>query len=83
MSENKPEQPNSQEPRAEGVLTENGVKIAEKSSIDALSQRGYGTVEKDVCTLAFYEALYLVDRQMLEVKDKAFTENEDAAEARR
>ena len=36
-----------------GVLAENGVRIAEKSSIDALSQRGYGTAENDVFTLAF------------------------------
>ena len=53
-----------------GVLVEKGVKIAEKSSIDALSQRGYGTAENDVFTLAFYEALYLMDKELLEVKDK-------------
>jgi tRNA-intron endonuclease len=53
-----------------GVLVEKGVRIDEKSSIDALSQRGYGTVENDVFTLAFYEALYLVDKELLEVKDK-------------
>ena len=40
-----------------GVLVENGVRIAEKSSGDALSQRGYGTSENDVFMLAFYEAL--------------------------
>ena len=49
---------------------EKGVRIAEKSSIDALSQRGYGTAENDVFTLAFYEALYLLDKEMLEVKDE-------------
>jgi len=49
---------------------EKGVRIAEKSSIDALSQRGYGTAENDVFTLAFYEALYLVDKELLEVKDE-------------
>ena len=53
-----------------GVLVENGVRIAEKSSDDALSQRGYGTAEKDVFTLAFYEALYLLDKELLEVKDE-------------
>jgi tRNA-intron endonuclease len=52
-----------------GVLTEKGVRIAEKSSIDALSQRGYGTAEDEVFTLAFYEALYLADKELLEVKD--------------
>jgi tRNA-intron endonuclease len=53
-----------------GVLAENGVRIAEKSSIDALSQRGYGTAENDAFTLTFYEALYLSDKEMLEVKDE-------------
>ena len=56
-----------------GVLVEKGVRITEKSSVDALSQRGYGTSENDVFTLAFYEALYLLDKELLEVKDE--TEN--------
>ncbi|MCW4017848.1 MAG: tRNA-intron lyase [Candidatus Bathyarchaeota archaeon] len=54
----------------QGVLTETGVKIADRSNIDALSQRGYGTAEKDALTLAFYEALFLVDKDILSVKDK-------------
>ena len=49
---------------------EKGVRIAEQSSIDALSQRGYGTAENGVFTLAFYEALYLLDKELLEVKDE-------------
>jgi tRNA-intron endonuclease len=57
--------------RAKGVLTKKGVRINEKSSIDSLSQRGYGTAENDVFTLAFYEALYLLDKELLEVKDEA------------
>lgn len=56
--------------KAQGALTEKGVKITEKNSIDALSQRGYGTTEKNELVLAFHEALYLVDRQMLAVKGK-------------
>jgi len=62
--------PASSEFKAKGLLVEKGVKIAEKSSVDALSQRGYGTAENNVFTLAFYEALFLVDKQILEVKDK-------------
>jgi len=58
------------ETKARGILTKNGVEIAEKSSIDSLSQRGYGTAENKVFTLSFYEALYLHDKDMLEVKDK-------------
>jgi tRNA-intron endonuclease len=53
-----------------GVLVEKGARIAEKSSADALSQRGYGTAENDVFTLAFYEALYLVDKELLDVKNE-------------
>ncbi|MBT0159968.1 tRNA-intron lyase [Candidatus Bathyarchaeota archaeon A05DMB-2] len=53
-----------------GVLTAKGVKVTEKSSIDVLSQRGYGTTENNVFTLAFFEALYLLDKEMLEVKDE-------------
>jgi tRNA-intron endonuclease len=67
MSENKT---SPSELKTTGVLAEKGVRITEKSSIDALSQRGYGTAENNVFTLAFYEALYLLDKEMLEVKDE-------------
>jgi tRNA-intron endonuclease len=55
--------------RAKGVLKKKGVEIAEKNSIDALSQRGYGVKENGIFTLSFYEALYLQDKNLLEVKD--------------
>jgi tRNA-intron endonuclease, archaea type len=55
--------------RTTGVLAEKGIIISEQGNIDALSSRGYGTLEKKVLTLTFYEALYLLDRGMLEVKD--------------
>lgn len=71
MSENKVNSTSGSELKTTGVLMEKGIKIAEKNSIDALSQRGYGTVEKGVFTLSFYEALYLVDKKLLEVKDKS------------
>lgn len=61
---------NSAEPKVEGLIVEKGVLIAEKSSIDSLSQRGYGTTEKSTLTLSFYEALFLSDKQMLTAKDK-------------
>ena len=69
MSDNKTEPANS-ELKTTGVLAEKGVKISEQSSIDSLSQRGYGTAENDVFTLAFYETLYLLDKELLEVKDE-------------
>jgi tRNA-intron endonuclease len=57
--------------KAQGILTEKNVQVNERSCIDALSQRGYGTAEgKDTLTLAFYESLYLFDKKMLTVKDK-------------
>jgi tRNA-intron endonuclease len=56
--------------RAQGVLTEKGVKVVERSSVDALSQRGYGTVEKTSLLLAYYEALYLLDKQVLSIQNK-------------
>lgn len=52
-----------------GILAEKGIVVAEQSSIDALSSRGYGTLEGKVFTLAFFEALYLKDKAMLEVKN--------------
>jgi len=70
MSDNKANVASGSELKTTGVLAEKGVRIAEKSSIDALSQRGYGTAENDVYTLAFYEALYLLDKELLEVKDE-------------
>jgi len=70
MSDNKTSASSGLELKTTGVLLEKGVRIAEKSSIDALSSRGYGTAENDVFTLAFYEALYLVDKELLEVRDE-------------
>jgi tRNA-intron endonuclease, archaea type len=55
--------------RTSGVLAEKGVIVTEQSNIDALSSRGYGTLENKVFTLTFYESLYLLDKGMLEVKD--------------
>jgi tRNA-intron endonuclease len=54
-----------------GTLTDKGVVVADQSSIDALSSRGYGTSQEKVFRLAFFEALYLLDKGMLTVKDEA------------
>jgi tRNA-intron endonuclease, archaea type len=53
-----------------GALTEKGVVVAEQSSIDQLTSRGYGTLEDKVFTLTLFESLYLQDKGMLEVKGK-------------
>ena len=73
MDEKNENFPATSEFEAEGTLAEDGVKVADRSSIDSLSQRGYGTVEKDVLTLAFYEALFLLDKQLLRVIDRKGT----------
>jgi tRNA intron endonuclease len=54
--------------KTSGTLTDNGVVIAEQSSIDQLTSRGYGASEGKTFTLAFFEALYLQDKGMLEAK---------------
>jgi tRNA-intron endonuclease, archaea type len=54
--------------RTSGTLTDNGIIISEQSSIDQLTSRGYGTLEGKTFTLAFFEALYLQDKAMLEAK---------------
>ncbi len=68
MTENSKNQ--TAEFRTKGTLTQKGVLVVEKNSIDALTNRGYGTSENSVFTLSFYEALYLMDKGMLEVKDE-------------
>jgi tRNA-intron endonuclease len=70
MSDNKADQPSGSELKTSGLLVEKGVTITEKSGVDALSSRGYGTAENEVFTLTFYEALYLLDKELLEVKDE-------------
>jgi len=67
MTENKKNSP--PEFRTNGTLAEKGVLVAEQSSIDALTSRGYGTLEDKVFTLSFFEALYLANKGMLEVKN--------------
>ena len=56
--------------KAKGRLMKKGVEVAEKSAIDSLSSRGYGTKDNEVFSLSFYEALYLKDKDLLEVRDE-------------
>jgi len=67
MSENKK---TPVEFRTCGTMDDKGIKVVEQSNIDALTSRGYGTLENKVFTLTFFEALYLQDKGMLEVKDQ-------------
>ena len=56
-----------------GKLAEKGVTVTEQSNIDQLSSRGYGTIENKILTLTFFEALYLHDKGMLNVKNDSQT----------
>jgi tRNA-intron endonuclease len=70
MSKNNERAVSSSELRISGVLAERGVKISKKQAADELSSRGYGITEDKELLLTFYEALYLLDRGVLEVKGK-------------
>lgn len=60
----------SSEIKVRGLLAEKGVEVYERSSVDSLSSRGYGTTDEDTLRLSFYEALYLLSKDLLEVKNE-------------
>lgn len=70
MSKKKEETPANSQLTIKGSLSEKGVTISEKQSADELSSKGYGVTQKKKFMLAFYEALYLLDRGMLEIRDE-------------
>jgi tRNA-intron endonuclease len=53
-----------------GLLLKEGVKVSDKRFVEELLSRGYGVSREDELLLAFYEALYLLDRAMLEIEDE-------------
>ena len=69
MSKDK-EQQTRQEAKIEGLLTEKGIKVKAKQRVEELKTKGYGINENGELLLNFYEALHLVDRGLLEVKDE-------------
>jgi tRNA-intron endonuclease len=70
MSKNKENASDASELRIQGLLAEKGVKVSKKQNVDELSSRGYGVPEDNVLLLTFCEALYLMDKGVLEVEDK-------------
>jgi tRNA-intron endonuclease len=70
MSNIKEKMPSNSELRIKGSLTENAVRISKNQNIEEISSRGYGSPEDDELLLAFYEALYLLEKNNLEVEDK-------------
>lgn len=69
MSEDNGKKRSCSEVRIKGLLVENGVKTSEKQGLDELSSRGYGTAEDDGFFLTFYEAMYLLDKGIVEVEN--------------
>jgi tRNA-intron endonuclease len=59
-----------EELKIEATLTEGGVLVSSPGSIEGLSSRGYGISENGELMLTFYEAMYLLDKEILEVKDE-------------
>jgi tRNA-intron endonuclease len=70
MSKKEKSTNSSSELKIEGLLVDKGVRISKKQAIDELSSRGYGVIEGKELLLTFYEALYLLDKQMLEIEDR-------------
>jgi len=70
MSKNKEKVSGSSELRVKGLLVGKGVRISKNQNVDELSSRGYGVTENNELLLTFYEALYLLDRSLLEVEDE-------------
>jgi len=56
--------------KVKATLKENGVLVSEKEGIENLSTRGYGTPENENLVLTFFEALFLVSKELLEVSDE-------------
>jgi len=58
-----------------GLLREDGVIVPSLEDIEGLTSRGYGTSKNGDLLLAFYEALYLLGKGILEVKDEETDRN--------
>jgi tRNA-intron endonuclease len=70
MSKIKEKASEASELNIKGLLKADGIRIAKDKNSDEVSSRGYGTAEDDTILLTFYEALYLLDKGMLEVEDE-------------
>ncbi len=57
------------EVKIESFLREEGALVSSPEGIEGLSSRGYGVSEDQELTLTFYETLYLLSKEILEVKD--------------
>ena len=58
------------ESKIEAALREKEVLVSSPEDIEELSLRGYGVSENDGLTLTFYEALFLLGKGIIEVKNE-------------
>ncbi|MGQ9530920.1 MAG: tRNA-intron lyase [Candidatus Bathycorpusculaceae bacterium] len=58
------------EVKVKGLLVDKGVRIPKSQNVEGIFSRGYGTIEDGELMLTFYEALYLLEKSMLEVEDE-------------
>ena len=56
--------------KIESTLKENGVLVSSLQDIEGLSSRGYGVSENGNLLLTFYEALFLLSKGIIEIKDE-------------
>jgi tRNA-intron endonuclease len=57
------------EEKIKTTLAENGVVVSFHEEIEGLSSRGYGVSEDGVQKLSFYEALFLLSKEIIEVRE--------------
>jgi len=53
-----------------GVLSKDGVIVSSQENIEGLVSRAYGTPQDGNLILSFYEALYLLDKGILRIRDE-------------
>ena len=53
-----------------GVLSKDGVIVSSPEDMKGLISRAYGTLQNGNLILTFYEALYLLDKRILKVRDE-------------
>ncbi len=56
--------------RTKAFLDDGVITVSSPDGIEALSSRGYGVPRDGKITLAFYEALFLLGKDVLEIEDK-------------
>ena len=63
---------NTELKKTKALLREKDILVSskEKEAIERLSSRGYGVSENEKLTLSFYEALFLLSKGIIEIKDK-------------